>query len=58
VARYVGTSLTSGQLARIYDVTDTGRSRPDCWTYVTEIQAPGLLARETGYRRPQPHQHE
>jgi hypothetical protein len=29
VARYAGTSLTSAQLARIYDVTDTDRSRPD-----------------------------
>ena len=50
VARYAGTSLTSAQLARIYDVTDTDGSRPDCWTYLAEVQAPGLPARETGYR--------
>ncbi len=50
VARYAGTSLTSGQLARIYGVTDTDGSRPNCWTYVTEIQDAGLPARETGYR--------
>ena len=50
VTRYAGTSLTSAQLARIYGVTDTDGSRPDCWTYVTEIQDPGLPARETGYR--------
>ncbi len=50
VARYAGTSLTSGQLARIYGVTDTDGPRPNCWTYVTEIQDAGLPARETGYR--------
>jgi hypothetical protein len=50
LARYAGTSLTSAQLARIYGVTDTDGSRPDCWTYLTEIQAPGLPARENGYR--------
>jgi hypothetical protein len=50
VARYAGTSLTSGQLARIYGVTDTDGSRPDGWSYITEIEAPGLPAREAGYR--------
>ena len=50
VARYAGTSLTSGQLGRIYGVTDTDGSRPDGWSYVTEIETPGLPARETGYR--------
>jgi NAD(P)-dependent dehydrogenase (short-subunit alcohol dehydrogenase family) len=50
VARYAGTSLTSAQLARIYGITDTDGSRPDCWTYLTEIQGPGLPARESGYR--------
>jgi NAD(P)-dependent dehydrogenase (short-subunit alcohol dehydrogenase family) len=50
VARYAGRSLTSGQLGRIYDVTDTDGSRPDGWSYVTEIEGPGLPAREAGYR--------
>jgi NAD(P)-dependent dehydrogenase (short-subunit alcohol dehydrogenase family) len=50
VARYAGRSLTSGQLARIYGVTDTDGSRPDGWSYITEIEGPGLPPRETGYR--------
>lgn len=50
VARYAGRSLTSGQLGRIYGVTDTDGSRPDGWSYVTEISGPDLPARETGYR--------
>ena len=50
VRRYAGQSLTSGQLARVYGFTDTDGSRPDCWAYVTEIEDPGLPARETGYR--------
>jgi hypothetical protein len=50
VARYAGRSLTSGQLGRIYGVTDTDGSRPDGCSYVTEIEGPGLPARETGYR--------
>jgi NAD(P)-dependent dehydrogenase (short-subunit alcohol dehydrogenase family) len=50
VTRYAGKVLTSGQLARIYGVTDTDGSRPDCWSYVTEIEDPDLPARETGYR--------
>lgn len=50
VARFAGMSLTSGQLARIYGITDVDGSRPDGWSYVTEIEDPGLPARETGYR--------
>jgi NAD(P)-dependent dehydrogenase (short-subunit alcohol dehydrogenase family) len=50
VTRHAGKCLTSGQLGRIYGVTDTDGSRPDCWSYVTEIEDPGLPARETGYR--------
>jgi NAD(P)-dependent dehydrogenase (short-subunit alcohol dehydrogenase family) len=49
-ARYTGQCLSSGQLARIYGVTDTDGSRPDCWNYVTEIEDAGLIARENGYR--------
>ncbi|HUN35348.1 MAG TPA: SDR family oxidoreductase [Trebonia sp.] len=50
VRRYTGKCLTSGQLARIYGITDTDGSRPNCWSYVTEIEDPGLPAREAGYR--------
>ena len=50
VSRYAGKSLTSGQLARIYGVTDTDGSRPDGWSYVTEIEDAGLPPREAGYR--------
>jgi NAD(P)-dependent dehydrogenase (short-subunit alcohol dehydrogenase family) len=50
VGRYAGQSLSSGQLARIYGLTDVDGSRPDCWSYVTEIEDAGLPARETGYR--------
>jgi len=50
VPRYAGKCLTSGQLARIYGITDTDGSRPNCWSYVTEIEDPGLPAREAGYR--------
>lgn len=49
-ARYAGRVLTSAELARTYDVTDIDGSRPDCWSYVTEVQDPGLAAREAGYR--------
>jgi NAD(P)-dependent dehydrogenase (short-subunit alcohol dehydrogenase family) len=48
--RYAGQCLSSGQLARIYGITDTDGSRPDCWSYVTEIEDAGLSAREHGYR--------
>jgi len=27
-----------------------GGTRPDCWTYLVEIQDPGLPATEAGYR--------
>jgi NAD(P)-dependent dehydrogenase (short-subunit alcohol dehydrogenase family) len=49
-ARYAGRCLSSGQLARLYGITDTDGSRPDCWSYVTEIEDAGLTARENGYR--------
>ena len=48
--RHAGETLTSGQLGRIYGVTDVDGSRPDGWRYITEIEVPGLPARETGYR--------
>ncbi len=50
VQRYAGRVLSSAELARIYGVTDTDRTQPDCWRYLDEIQDPGLPATELGYR--------
>lgn len=50
VARWNGTSLSSGQLARIYGFTDLDGSQPDCWRYLTEVQEAGKPADVTGYR--------
>ncbi|MFD8425177.1 SDR family oxidoreductase [Streptomyces sp. NPDC059668] len=41
VARWNGQSLSSGQLARVYDFTDRDGSRPDAWRYLTEVQDAG-----------------
>ncbi|WP_425265354.1 SDR family oxidoreductase [Streptomyces rubellomurinus] len=38
VARWNGTSLSSGQLAREYGFTDRDGSRPDCWRYLVDAQ--------------------
>jgi NAD(P)-dependent dehydrogenase (short-subunit alcohol dehydrogenase family) len=50
VARWNGKSLSSGQLAKIYDFTDLDGSQPDAWRYVTEVQDAGKPADVTGYR--------
>lgn len=50
VARWNGQSLSSGQLARIYNFTDTDGSQPDAWRYVVEVQDAGKPADATGYR--------
>jgi len=50
VARFAGQVLTSYDLAMTYGVTDTDGSRPNCWSYVVEIQASGQPATEVGYR--------
>lgn len=49
-ARFAGHVLSSAQLARTYGVTDADGTRPDCWTYLVEVQDPGLPPREAGYR--------
>jgi NAD(P)-dependent dehydrogenase (short-subunit alcohol dehydrogenase family) len=49
-ARWNGTSLSSGQLARVYGFTDVDGSRPDAWRYLVEVQDPGKPADVTGYR--------
>jgi NAD(P)-dependent dehydrogenase (short-subunit alcohol dehydrogenase family) len=50
VARWNQTSLSSGELSRVYDFTDLDGSRPDAWRYLVEVQDPGLPADVTGYR--------
>ncbi len=50
VARWNGQSLSSGQLAKIYNFTDTDGSQPDAWRYLVEVQDPGKPADATGYR--------
>ena len=49
-ARFAGQSLSSGELARIYGLTDVDGSRPDCWRYLVEVEEAGLPADATGYR--------
>ncbi|MFI8192570.1 SDR family oxidoreductase [Streptomyces sp. NPDC085946] len=50
VARFNGTSLSSGGLAREYGFTDLDGSRPDAWRYLVEVQDAGRPADTTGYR--------
>jgi NAD(P)-dependent dehydrogenase (short-subunit alcohol dehydrogenase family) len=50
VSRWNGKSLSSGQLAKIYNFTDLDGSRPDAWRYLTEVQDAGKPADVTGYR--------
>jgi NAD(P)-dependent dehydrogenase (short-subunit alcohol dehydrogenase family) len=50
VARWNGQSLSSGQLARVYDFDDVDGSRPDAWRYIAEVESQGKPADATGYR--------
>ena len=50
VTRWNGASLSSGQLAKVYDFTDLDGSRPDAWRYLVEVQDAGKPADVTGYR--------
>jgi NAD(P)-dependent dehydrogenase (short-subunit alcohol dehydrogenase family) len=50
VSRWNGKSLSSGQLARVYDFTDLDGSQPDAWRYLVEVQDAGKPADVTGYR--------
>jgi NAD(P)-dependent dehydrogenase (short-subunit alcohol dehydrogenase family) len=50
VARWNGQSLSSGQLAKVYDFRDLDGSQPDAWRYVVEVQDAGKPADATGYR--------
>ncbi|MFJ9421847.1 SDR family oxidoreductase [Streptomyces sp. NPDC101249] len=49
-ARWNGSSLSSGGLARAYGFTDLDGSRPDAWRYLVEVQDAGRPADATGYR--------
>ncbi|MDG9719503.1 SDR family oxidoreductase [Streptomyces sp. DH24] len=50
VARWNGSSLSSGGLAQEYGFTDLDGSRPDAWRYLVEVQDPGRPADTSGYR--------
>jgi NAD(P)-dependent dehydrogenase (short-subunit alcohol dehydrogenase family) len=50
VARWTGQSLSSGQLARIYEFTDRDGSQPDAWRYMVEVQDAGKPADVIGFR--------
>ena len=50
VSRWSGQSLSSGQLAKVYDFTDADGSRPDAWRYIEEVESKGKPADVTGYR--------
>ncbi len=49
-SRWQGRSTSSGELAKVYDLTDLDGSRPDAWPYVVEVQDAGKPADVTGYR--------
>jgi NAD(P)-dependent dehydrogenase (short-subunit alcohol dehydrogenase family) len=49
-ARYAGKVLTSFDLATAYGLTDTDGSRPDCWSYLAEVEHAGKPANADGYR--------
>ncbi len=49
-ARHNGSSLSSGEVAQMYEFDDLDGSRPDCWRYMVEVQDPGKPADVTGYR--------
>jgi len=50
VSRWSGQSLSSGQLAKVYDFTDADGSQPDAWRYLEEVERKGKPANATGYR--------
>jgi NAD(P)-dependent dehydrogenase (short-subunit alcohol dehydrogenase family) len=48
--RWNGSSLSSGELAKVYGVRDVDGSQPDCWRYMSEVVDAGKPADATGYR--------
>jgi hypothetical protein len=49
-AQYAGKSLTSFDLATAYGLTDSDGSRPNCWSYIVEVEQAGQPANADGYR--------
>ncbi|MBW7476511.1 SDR family oxidoreductase [Paenibacillus oenotherae] len=49
-ARWNGQSTSSGELAKVYGVTDLDGSSPDAWRYIVEVQDAGKPADASGYR--------
>ena len=50
VSRFNGHSLSSGELAKIYNFTDLDGTQPDCWRYNIEVQDGGKTASIADYR--------
>ncbi|WP_020664132.1 SDR family oxidoreductase [Amycolatopsis benzoatilytica] len=48
--RWNGQTVSSGQLAKVYEIDDVDGSRPDAWRYIEEVQEPGKPADTAGYR--------
>jgi hypothetical protein len=48
--RWSGQTVSSGQLAREYEVDDVDGSRPDSWRYIAEAGDAGEHADTAGYR--------
>ncbi|SMO52828.1 SDR family oxidoreductase [Melghirimyces algeriensis] len=48
--RLNGCSLSSGQLAKMYNFVDVDGSQPDCFRYLVEVQEAGKPANAKGYR--------
>jgi NAD(P)-dependent dehydrogenase (short-subunit alcohol dehydrogenase family) len=49
LVRWNGQSLSSGQLAKVYNFNDLDGSQPDCWRYATEVVDAGKPANPLGY---------
>lgn len=49
-ARWNGQSTSSGELAKVYGITDLDGSRPDAWRYIVEVQDADKPADAQGYR--------
>ncbi|TVT60570.1 SDR family oxidoreductase [Amycolatopsis rhizosphaerae] len=49
-ARFSGQTLSSGQLAKVYGITDVDGSRPDAWRYIAEVSGTDRAGDTTGYR--------
>jgi NAD(P)-dependent dehydrogenase (short-subunit alcohol dehydrogenase family) len=48
--RFSGRTLSSGELAQLYEIDDVDGSRPDAWRYMVEVTDAGRPADTTGYR--------